>query len=347
MRWATPLGWAEELRPFGGARPAVILLPLAASVALLFAGLWIAERRDVGSGVLAGRETAPPRLALLSSPTVQALRLGRASLIAWLTGVGAFAFIIGALASSISSAGISKSLAKQFAKLGSGSILTPTGYLGFTFIFFIFAVSLLAVAQISAAREEEASQRLETLFALPVARRRWLSGRLALAGAALVAVSLGSGVFAWLGATAVGVRLSFGLMLEAGANCLPVGLLFLGIAALAVCARAAGERGHRLRHRRYGVPLGPVRRTAGGTGVASADLPVRGRRPRARCAVQSRRGGRDARRRSRVCARRERGLPAPRPAQRLADSPASAALTARPDRLGWDRALAPVGAAGP
>jgi ABC-2 type transport system permease protein len=36
----------------------------------------------------------------------------------------------------------------------------------------------------------------------------------------------------WAGAASEGVSVSLPVMLEAGANCLPVGLLFLGIAAL-------------------------------------------------------------------------------------------------------------------
>src|SRR5215471_12378432 len=35
LRWATPLGWAEEMRPFAGARPVVLLLPVVATVVLL------------------------------------------------------------------------------------------------------------------------------------------------------------------------------------------------------------------------------------------------------------------------------------------------------------------------
>src|SRR5208283_4886085 len=35
LRWATPLGWAEQLRPFSGPQPLFLLLPLAASVLLL------------------------------------------------------------------------------------------------------------------------------------------------------------------------------------------------------------------------------------------------------------------------------------------------------------------------
>ena len=32
LRWATPLGWAEQLRPFTGARPLVFLLPITTAV---------------------------------------------------------------------------------------------------------------------------------------------------------------------------------------------------------------------------------------------------------------------------------------------------------------------------
>ena len=56
LRWATPLGWAEDLRPFTGAQPAVLLLPLAAAVALIYVAERIAAGRDVGSGVLAASD---------------------------------------------------------------------------------------------------------------------------------------------------------------------------------------------------------------------------------------------------------------------------------------------------
>jgi ABC-2 type transport system permease protein len=236
LRWATPLGWAEELRPFTGAQPLVLLVPLTASALLLVAAARIGSVRDVGSGVLPARDTAAPRLRLLSSPTAQALRTELGSLTVWMVSVAAFALIIGVVSKSISSAGISPQLQRELAKLGSGSIVTPKGYLGFSFIFFVLALSLFACAQIGAVRHEEADQRLETLFALPVGRRRWLGGRLALATVAAVAISLVAGVLSWAGAVSAGVSLSFPRMLEAGANCLPVAILFLGIAALAYAA---------------------------------------------------------------------------------------------------------------
>jgi ABC-2 type transport system permease protein len=232
LRWTTPLGWAEQLRPFTGARPLVLVLPAAAGAILLVAAQRISARRDVGRGLLATRDTAAPRLRLLSSPTAEALRSQRGTLVAWLSGVGAFALVVGVIAKSISSAGISQSLERQIAKLGSGSILTPTGYLGFAFVFFVLAVSFLAVAQIAATRDEEAGGQLETLLSHPVSRRSWLAGRLAVATIAVCAVSLVAGVLTWLGVTAVGIDLPLTRMLEAGANCVPVALLFGAIAAL-------------------------------------------------------------------------------------------------------------------
>jgi ABC-2 type transport system permease protein len=242
LRWASPLGWAEELRPFTGARPLVLLLPAAASAITVALAARIAARRDVGTGIISGREHSKPRLSLLSSPGAQALRRERGSLLVWLGGVGVFAYILGVLAKSSSSAGISKNLEREVEKLGAGSIATPSGYLGVTFIFFVLAVSLFACAQIGAARREEAGQQLETLLAQPVGRRRWLAGRLALASAGAVAISLAAGLLTWAGAESGGAGISLARMIEAGANCLPVTLLFLGVAALAyaLVPRASG-----------------------------------------------------------------------------------------------------------
>jgi ABC-2 type transport system permease protein len=248
LRWASPLGWAEELRPFTGARPLVLLLPVAAAAITIALAARIAARRDVGTGIIGGREHSEPRLSLLSSPGAQALRRERGSLLVWLGGAGVFAYILGVLAKSSSSAGISKNLEREVEKLGAGSIVTPSGYLGVTFIFFVLAVSLFACAQIGAARREEAGQQLETLLAQPVGRRRWLAGRLALASAGAVAISLAAGLLTWVGAESGGADISLAKMIEAGANCLPVALLFLGVAVLAyaLVPRASGALAYAL-----------------------------------------------------------------------------------------------------
>jgi len=235
LRWLTPLGWAEEMRPFAGPQPVVLLLPVAASALLLLVAARLGATRDIGSGLLPER-AGGTSLRLLSSPTAQALRSQRDSLIAWAGSFAVFAFILGVVSSSVSSSGIPAGVDKQIAKLGAGSITSASGYLALIFFVYVLGISLFVCAQMGSARREEASQQLETLLALPVGRTGWLTGRLLLAAGGAVAIALLTGLLTWAGVVAGGTSVSLGQMLEAGANCLPVALLFLGIAALAYAA---------------------------------------------------------------------------------------------------------------
>jgi len=240
-RWLTPLGWAEEMRPFTGAQPAVLLVPLAASVLLVALAARLAFTRDIGTGRLASHDSSARRRGLLSSATAQAVRAERVGLSIWTGSVGGLALVIGVVSASVTSLGISKQLQHALQRLGTGPRLTPQAYLGFSFGFFALAVSLFVISQVAAARHEEAEERLEVLLSQPLSRSRWLSGRLGLAagGAALIAVF--AGLLAWLGADSQGVSVSLLQMVGAGANCLPVAMLFLGIATLlyAVAPRGA------------------------------------------------------------------------------------------------------------
>ncbi|MBS1871126.1 MAG: polyketide antibiotic transporter [Actinobacteria bacterium] len=232
LRWATPLGWAEMLRPFADPRPLVLLLPFAASFALLTTADAIARERDVGSGLIASRDRRAPRLRLLGSPTAQALRLERGSLLGWLVGVGLFAFVVGVLSTTFEGARLSSSVRDELARYGV-KLLTPSGILGFYFLFFVLAISLFACAQVVAARREEAGGQLETLLALPAGRLGWLAGRLALALGGAVALALLAALLSWAGARTQGAPVSLADMLGAAANCLPAALLFLGLSTLA------------------------------------------------------------------------------------------------------------------
>ena len=233
LRWGTPLGWAEELQPFASPQPLVLLLPAVTAAILLVAAAVLAGRRDIGSGLLPARESAPPRLRLLGSPAAQALRAERGALLAWLVGVGAFALLMGVISDAATPDVISKNVQRQLEKLGTDSVVTPSGWLGFSFIFFILAVSLFSCMQIASLRGEEAEQRLETLLALPVGRGGWLAGRMLLAAAGAAAVALAAGLLAWAGAAAEGADVSLPEMLEAGANTLSPAFLFLALGALA------------------------------------------------------------------------------------------------------------------
>jgi len=235
LRWATPLGWSESLRPFAQPSPAPLLLFAGVTAALVAGAGALFVRRDIGSGLLAGRDSSPPRLRLLGSPAALAFREERGSLLAWAAGIGAFAVIVGVLSTSFTNASVPESLRKEIGKIGA-SITTPAGALGLYFSFFVLAISLFGCAQVASARREEDDGRLETLFAQPFGRTRWLAGRLLLAGAGATVLALLAGVLAWAGAAAEHAGVSLSRLLEAGANCLPASMLFLGVAALAFAA---------------------------------------------------------------------------------------------------------------
>src|SRR6202011_4171432 len=100
LRWATPLGWVEEMRPFTGSRPEVVLVPIAAGASMLVGAGWIARWRDIGDALLARSDSAPPRTRLLSSPTALAIREERGSFAGWLLGTGFLALVIGLISTS-------------------------------------------------------------------------------------------------------------------------------------------------------------------------------------------------------------------------------------------------------
>lgn len=236
VRWLTPLGWAENMRPFAGARPWVLVLPVLATVLSLTLATRLADRRDLGTGLLPPREGARPQLRMLASSTAQALRTERLTLLIWAICLGGFGAVVGALSSSTGNGAISPQLRREITKLGAGSIATPAGYLGLTMLFFILAVSVFACVQLAAARHEEAEGRLATLLAAPLGRLRWLGGRVAAAAAIIVLLSLLSSLSAWAGSAAAGNSVPWSRMAEAGINFVPTAFLFLGVSTLAYAA---------------------------------------------------------------------------------------------------------------
>ncbi len=231
LRWAIPLGWYEQVHCFSGARPAVLLLPLATTAVLLAAAAMLNRRRDFGAALLAPHDTAPPRPRLLSSPTALTFRNERVALASWSIGIFAFAFIIGTIAKSVADA-IPADLRDQLRKLGGIDVASAQGYIGLTFVFFVFTIAFFACTQIAAARDDESQHRLETLFALSYGRERWLGGRLVLAVVAIAFFALLAGTGAAAGAAASGAHVSVPRVLEGGANCIPACIFFLGAGAL-------------------------------------------------------------------------------------------------------------------
>ena len=95
LRWASPLGWVDELQPLTGSRP-LLLIPVAAFIAALAAAtIVLAGRRDLGASVLPAHDTAVPRTRLVNGPLGLAARLARRGAAGWLAGLAGGGLILG------------------------------------------------------------------------------------------------------------------------------------------------------------------------------------------------------------------------------------------------------------
>lgn len=239
LAWATPLGWWSEL----GFDPRLApLLPFAVAVpALAGLALVLAGRRDLGASALGYSDRRGDAGRPVGSALGLALRGTRPAAIGWAVGIGAYALLIGLLVKDmLEFFRESPNFAELVEQLGLQDLDTPERFLGLPFSIIVVLVALVAAQQAGAIREEEAAGRLETLLAQPLARTRWLGGRVAVALAALAAVAAVVGLAAGIGVSLRGESVDPWRLALASANLLPVSafVLGLGVAAYGLRPRA-------------------------------------------------------------------------------------------------------------
>ncbi|MFC5262918.1 ABC transporter permease [Kribbella qitaiheensis] len=197
ISWLSPIGWAQQIRPFAGDRWFVALLPLALMVVLVAAAFALVRRRDVGAGLVRPRPGPATAAPSLRSPLALAWRLQRGSLYAWGFAFLLLGFIVGNIASNVDGFVSSDSAKELVEKLGGVNGITDAflsaemGVLG-------LLASAFGIQAALRLRSEETALRAEPLLATGVTRAQWLASHvlIALLGtAALVLIGgLGSGI---------------------------------------------------------------------------------------------------------------------------------------------------------
>ncbi|MHB1433008.1 MAG: hypothetical protein ACYCVZ_12930 [Streptosporangiaceae bacterium] len=310
LRWASPLGWVDELRPPTGSRPLPLVFIVGTLAALAARAIVLAGRRDLGASVLPAHDTAAARTRLLTSPLGLAYRLGRGAVLGWSAGLAAGGLILG-----LSAKGAEQVWANQsggiFARLAGAS--GGAIYLGIVFLLFAALIAMAAGGQVTATREEEAEGYLDHLLARPVARLSWLAGRFAAAAAGLAIIGVVAGLFTWAGAAATGAGLSLATLLAAGVNLVPAGIFVLGIGTLAygLAPRYAAAVAYGLVA--LVVPPGDPRRQPRPQPLAARPVGPAPHRPRAGSPGAMGHGRHPDRRRH----RRDAGIRPPRPPGRM------------------------------
>jgi ABC-2 type transport system permease protein len=197
--WLSPIGWGQQMRPFGGDH----WWPLGLAAALLLSGAAVAAvlaaRRDFGHGMLPQHRGHARASQALRSPLGLAARLQRGALLGWAAGMLGFGLVMGGLVDQVSTA--SGSARDFYTQLG-GSAQIVDAYRASMMGMAGMAAAIYIVQVLLRMRTEETDGPLEPVLATAVSRARWMAGH------AAVAV---------LGATAMVLLFATGMGLTAGA----------------------------------------------------------------------------------------------------------------------------------
>lgn len=198
LSWISPVGWAEQIRPFGPLRwwPLAISVLFAAAVAA--AAYVLSARRDLGAGLLPQRPGPAHAGRRLAGPFGLAWRLQRGPLLAWTSAFTLGGLLLGAVAGSVGTlVGNSHAAREMFVKLGGQTGLT-NAYLSSVMAILGLLASVYAVQAALRLRVEETGQRAEPVLAAPTGRVRWAASHLVFAAAGPVLLLAVAGLAAGL-----------------------------------------------------------------------------------------------------------------------------------------------------
>jgi ABC-2 type transport system permease protein len=233
LRWASPLGWIEQLRPLTDSHPAAFVPIVALVLLLVAAAIRVAGSRDLGASALAGRDRAEPRTLLLGGQAGLTIRLTRPVVAAWLVALAVTGLVFGLVAQAAGTAlRGAEGIEDAIRRLG-GNASGAASYLGFVFLVEAGLMAIAVAGQIAATRNEEADGHLDHLFVRPVARWRWLAVRLGVGLALVVVASVLAGVAAWAGAVSQHADVGLDELVGAGLNVIPPAVFVLGVGGLA------------------------------------------------------------------------------------------------------------------
>ncbi|HEY3014160.1 MAG TPA: ABC transporter permease [Nocardioides sp.] len=180
ISWFSPVGWAQQIRPFAGDRPWPLALTLVFTLVMAGVAVRLLNRRDLGAGLLADRAGPADAGRLLGSPLGLAWRLQRLALLGWTVGFVVLGFLIGSIATTIVDLLDNPRIAHMMKLLGGVDRLTDaflSAELGFAAIF-ASAFGISAAMRMSG---EEAQGRAESVLATASGRVAWAAAHMAVA----------------------------------------------------------------------------------------------------------------------------------------------------------------------
>ncbi|MFG1813538.1 ABC transporter permease [Kribbella sp. NPDC049174] len=195
--WLSPIGWGQQMRPFGGNHWWPLALVAALVIACVGTAVMLAARRDFGQGLLPQRPGHARAGRVLRGPFGLAWRLQRGAFIGWAVGMLGFGFVMGGLIGQVKN---STGAARDWYTQMGGSEQILDAYRASVLQMAGMAAAIYAVQVLLRMRAEEADGPLEQILSTAVSRFRWAAGHAATAvlgsAALLLLFAIGTGIAA-------------------------------------------------------------------------------------------------------------------------------------------------------
>jgi ABC-2 type transport system permease protein len=230
--WLSPIGWAQQVRPYDWDQWWVFGLFAVAVTGLVVGAFALTAHRDVGAGLRAvptGPAEAGPQL---QSPLGLAWRLQRGVLLAWAVGLLILGATYGGVATEADELiGSSDQTADLIEQIGGGGNLTEAMFAA-AFAMGGIAVAGYAVQALLRMRSEESTGRLEAVLATEVARSRWMASHIVIAvlGTIVLMALMGVGAAVVYGLVAGGLGTQLAELMPAALARVPAALAVGGLA---------------------------------------------------------------------------------------------------------------------
>ena len=190
--WTSPLGWGHRVAAFAGERWWVLALPVLTTAVLLTVAGLLADRRDLGGGLVPDRAGPPVASPALRNVVGLGWRLERGSLVAWAAGFVFAGVLMGALAGDVGSIVTSEASRDYIRRLGGEKALAEAYLAAVVGVSGMIAAAYGVHATLRL-RAEEQGGRAEAVLATAVGRLRWAGSHLAVAvgGTVVLLVTVG------------------------------------------------------------------------------------------------------------------------------------------------------------
>ncbi|MGC5161854.1 ABC transporter permease [Rhodococcus sp. DT1] len=184
--WLSPIGWAEQMRPYDSDDWWVLALPMVFSLVLCVVAVALTGRRDLGSGLVPTRPGPPRASRALPTALGSAWRMQRTIWFWWAFGIVVLSLVYGAIADQIDDfLGDGEQGGDVLTDLGGGVTDLIDAYFAAIFALMAIAVAGYAVQALLRMRSEETAGRLEPVLATALSRPRWMLAHVGLVAAGI------------------------------------------------------------------------------------------------------------------------------------------------------------------